>query len=160
MQEMLDEAIEAIRASSKESSVYIGCDSIRFKKDGIWYARYSTVVVLHIDSKKGARLFHHSETIPDYGAMKQRLLTEVAYAVTAALGVVEAAGDRYMEVHLDLNKSPKHKSYVAVQEALGYVRGSLPGVEAKIKPHSWAATHASDHAVRNKLVTAPQKAAA
>ncbi len=35
-----------------------------------------------------------------------------------------------------------------LKEALGWVRGSL-GLDAKIKPSSFAATHAADHAVRH-----------
>jgi predicted RNase H-related nuclease YkuK (DUF458 family) len=40
-----------------------------------------------------------------------------------------------------------YKSNVAVKEALGYVKGTL-GIDAKIKPDSFAATHAADHVVR------------
>ena len=147
---MIEEAKEAIRRSSKESSVYIGCDSIRFKKDKVWYARYSTVVVLHFDTKHGCKLFHNSVVLPDYGNMKQRLLTEVGYAVEAASELIEVIGDRHMEIHLDINTNAKHKSNVAVKEALGYVRGSF-GFDPILKPHAWASTHAADHAVRNKF---------
>lgn len=147
---MLDRAIEAIKNSSKESSVYIGGDSVRFRKHGKWYARYSVVVILHIDSKHGCKLFHKTETHMDFGNMKQRLLTETWMTVEVALELLEAIGDRHLEIHLDLNANPKHKSNVAVKEALGYVHGSLPGVEAKIKPHAFAAAHAADHVARGK----------
>lgn len=144
---MYDEAKQAILESSPQSSVYIGADSIRYKKNGQWYAKYSTVIILHVDSKKGARLFHKSVDMPDYGNLKQRLLNEVSFAVTAASEIIDVIGDRHMEIHLDINPNPKHKSNVAVKEALGWVKGSL-GVDAKIKPASFAATHAADHAVR------------
>lgn len=144
----IDEAREAIRASSPESSVYIGCDSIRFKKHGLWHAKYSTVVIVHMDSKKGCKLFHDSVVMQDYGVIKQRMLNEVMFAVNTALELVDDIGDRHFEIHMDINPSPKHKSNVAVKEALGYVRGNLPGVEARIKPHAFAAMHAADHLVR------------
>ena len=134
---MYEEAKQAILNSSPQSSVYIGCDSIRFKKNKQWYAKYSTVIIVHMDSKRGCRLFHESVDMPDYGNLKQRLLTEVQLAVTAATEIIEVLGDRHMEVHLDINPNPKHKSNVAVKEALGWVRGSL-GLEAKIKPASFA----------------------
>ena len=151
----LEEAKNIIACSSPESSVYVGCDSIRFKKieaDGRtqFYARYTTVVILHMDSKHGCQLFQKTMTLPDFGNIKQRLLTEAGLAVEAAYELLDYIGDRYLEVHLDLNKSPKHKSYVAVQEALGYVRGNLPGVEVRIKPDAFAASHGADHAVRGK----------
>ena len=145
---MIEEAKQAILDSSKESSVYIGCDSIRFKKNKMWYAKYSTVIIVHMDSKHGCRLFHESVDMPDYGNLKQRLLNEVQMAVMAATEIVDVLGDRHMEIHLDINPNPKHKSSVAVKEALGWVKGSL-GLDAKIKPASFAATHAADHAVRH-----------
>jgi predicted RNase H-related nuclease YkuK (DUF458 family) len=148
---MIDKARAAIKASSKESSIYIGGDSIRFKKNGKWYARYATVVIVHIDSKHGGKIFHFADVVPDYGNMKQRLLTEVMNTVNVALELLDDIGDRHLEIHLDLNKSPKHKSYVAVQEALGYVRATIEGVNVKIKPEAFAASHCADFCVRGKL---------
>lgn len=145
---MIEEAKELIATSSPQSSVYIGCDSIRYRKNNQWYAKYSTVIIVHMDSKHGCRLFHESHDLPDYGNLKQRLLTEVNYAVAAATEIIDILGDRHMEVHLDINPNPKHKSSVAVKEALGWVKGSL-GIDAKVKPDSFAATHAADHVVRH-----------
>jgi predicted RNase H-related nuclease YkuK (DUF458 family) len=145
---MIEEAKQSILSSSKESSVYIGCDSIRFRKNKMWYAKYSTVIIVHMDSKHGCKLFHSSIDMPDYGNLKQRLLTEVQMAVTTATEIIDVLGDRHMEIHLDINPNPQHKSSVAVKEALGWVKGSL-GIDAKIKPSSFAATHAADHAVRH-----------
>ena len=73
---------------------------------------------------------------------------EVQLAVTTATEIVDVIGDRHFEIHLDINPNPNHKSSVAVKEALGWVKGSL-GMDAKIKPHSFAATHAADHVVRH-----------
>lgn len=145
---MYEDARQAILDSSPQSSVYVGCDSIRYKRGGQWYAKYSTCIIVHMDSKKGCRLFHESVDMPDYGNLKQRLLTEVQLVVAAATEIIDVLGDRHMEVHLDINPNPQHKSNVAVKEALGWVRGSL-GLDAKIKPASFAATHAADHAVRH-----------
>ena len=145
---MIEQAKKAILDSSPESSVYIGCDSIRFKKNKMWYAKYSTVVIVHMDSKRGCKLFHESVDMPDFGNLKQRLLNEVQMAVLAATSIIDVLGDRHMEVHLDINPNPKHKSSIAIKEALGWVKGSL-GLDAKVKPASFAATHAADHAVRH-----------
>lgn len=145
---MIEEAKQAILDSSPESSVYIGCDSIRFKKNKMWYAKYSTVVIVHMDSKRGCKLFHESVDMPDFGNLKQRLLNEVQMAVNTATEILDVLGDRHMELHLDINPNPKHKSSIAIKEALGWVKGSL-GLDAKVKPASFAATHAADHAVRH-----------
>lgn len=143
----LVEAKEAIKSSSKDSSVYVGADSRRFKKNDVWYAKYTTVVVLHRDSKHGCKIYHSSEVLQDFGNIKQRLLTEVSYAVAAATEIIDVVGDRHLEIHIDINPSPKHKSSVAVKEALGWVKGSL-GIDAVVKPNAWAASHCGDHMVR------------
>jgi predicted RNase H-related nuclease YkuK (DUF458 family) len=143
-----DSARQAILNSSESSSVYIGADSIRFRgKDERWMARYSVVIVLHKDSKHGANIFYNNFEVPDYGNLHQRLIAEAAAAIEAATEILDVLGPRKLEVHLDINPNPKHKSNVAVKEALGYVRGSL-GIEAIIKPNSFAATHAADHVAR------------
>ena len=144
---MFEEAKLAIKNSTKTSSVYIGCDSIRYKKD-IWMARYSTVIVLHRNSHNGCLLFHETESVPDYGNMKLRLMTEVQYAINAAMEIIDILDGRMLSIHLDLNADPKHKSNVAVKEALGYVMG-MTGISADIKPNAWAASYAADRAVRN-----------
>ena len=143
------EAVEAIRNSSPQSSVYIGCDSARYrdKKTKRWKARYSTVVIVHFDSRSGAHPYSFTETLDDFGSLKQRLLTEAHYAIEAALAVADVLGNRHMEVHLDLNPNPRHKSNVAVKEACAWVLGAT-GQQAQIKPNSWAASHCADHVVR------------
>jgi len=143
----IDDARAAIRASSQESSIYIGTDSQRYKKNGLFYAKYSTVVIVHMDSSKGCKLFHNSVSMQDYGNIKQRMLNEVMFAVNAATELLDDIGTRHFEIHIDVNPNPKHKSNVAVKEALGYVKGNL-GIDAKIKPHAFAAMHAADHMVR------------
>ena len=146
---MYDAAREAIVNSSKTSSVYIGADSIRYKnKKGDWFAKYSVVIILHMDSRHGAKIFHKSYEIRDYGNLRQRLITEAGFAIEAASEIIDYIGDRKLEIHLDINPNPKYKSNAAVKEALGYVKGST-GIDAKIKPDSFAATHAADHVVRH-----------
>ena len=146
---MWEEAKKVIQESSASSSVYIGCDSIKFKKDGRWHARYATVVIVHRDSCHGAKIFYDMQVLPDYGNLKQRLLTEVMFATNAAMEIVDVLDGRYLEVHLDINPNPKHKSNVAMKEAIGYVMGTV-GITPKIKPQAFAAMHAADHVVRHK----------
>lgn len=155
----IEEAKQAIIDSSETSSVYIGADSIRFKKKknkqerAQWYARYTTVIVIHKDSRHGCKIYYNTETLPDFDAEKKpgnvrhRMMTEVNYAIEAASEVLDVLGNRHLEIHLDINPSAEHRSSVAVKEALGWCTGL--GFDAKIKPDGWAATHAADHAVRH-----------
>lgn len=143
----ISEARQAIIDSSPDDAVYIGCDSIRFKKHGVWYARYATVIILHKQGSKGGRMFYDIQTMPDYGSIKQRMLNEVAFAVQHASDIVDVVGDRPFAIHLDINPDPRHKSSVALKEAQGYVLGTF-GFPPKFKPEAFAATHCSDHLVR------------
>lgn len=151
MTNWIEEAKEAIRNSSMESSIYVGTDSDKYKKNGLWYIKYSTVIIIHKESKHGANIFHNTVVERDYsGSLKQKLMAEVQYAINTALELTDVIEERHWEIHLDLNGNPKHKSNIAVKEALGYVKGTF-GFDAKIKPDSWAASHCSDHIVRGKL---------
>lgn len=143
----IEEAKEAIIASSKTSSVYVGADSQTYKKHGKTYARYSTVIVLHVNSRNGCKIFHNTITLPDYGNLKQRLMNEASFAIEAASELVEILDGRPMDVHLDINQDRARKSNVAMKEAMGWVQGAL-GITPKVKPSAWAASYAADHAVR------------
>jgi predicted RNase H-related nuclease YkuK (DUF458 family) len=148
---MLEEVREAIKNSSKESSIYVGCDSIRYKKGGKFFARYATVVILHMDSRHGCQLFYTEETLPDYGkkieSLRQRLLNEAAFAIGVTLQIIDVVEDRHFEVHLDINPKEEHESNKSVKEATGYVLGAT-GITPKIKPFAFAAMHAADRVAR------------
>jgi predicted RNase H-related nuclease YkuK (DUF458 family) len=79
--------------------------------------------------------------------MKPRLLTEVQYALEAYYAIEDIIDDRRLEIHIDVNPDPKYASNVVTNEALGWVRGL--GLQARIKPDSFAATTAADHCVRH-----------
>lgn len=139
-----EKARQAIINSSSSSSIYIGCDSRRVpsKKK----AFFSTVIVLHVDSKKGCKIFHLKQELPDFGSLRGRLMTEVQLALEAFYAIEDVVGDRKLEVHLDVNPDPRHASNIVTAEALGWVRGL--GIQAKVKPDSFAATTAADHLVK------------
>lgn len=152
-----EKAINKIKESSSSSSIYVGCDSQVFsrkdKKTGrAWKeAKYSTSVWLHKDSKHGASIiFSEKQVIDDYGNIKQRLMNEVFMVTEVALALIDHVGERNFEVHVDINADEKHASSVAVKEAIGYVTGQM-GFAPKVKPHAFAASHSSDHIVKNKM---------
>lgn len=138
-------AREAILESSRESAVYIGCDSLRIPAKN--KAEFSTVIVLHKDSKHGCTIFHNNILVPDYGQMRPRLLMEVQYALEAFYAIEDTIGGRKLEIHIDVNADPKYASNVVTNEALGWVKGL--GLQARIKPDSFAASKAADHFVRH-----------
>lgn len=146
---MFDAAREIIKYSSPESSVYIGCDSKVFKANNRWFAKYTTVIVIHRDSKHGAQVFHYSETQPDFKNIVTRMVTEAQYAIDVFEAIADVLDGRHCEIHLDINADPKHKSNDAAQQAMGYVLG-VTGLKPKIKPEAFAASYAADHCVRGK----------
>lgn len=144
----MDELKEFIQSQPATSKVYIGCDSFRHKKNGIWYASYTTVVVVHLNGRNGCRVFGDISSEPDYDKKKSRpamrLMNEVYRAVNMLNELLPVLGDRHVELHLDINPDEKHGSSCVVNQAIGYVKG-VSGIAPKVKPEGWAATHAADH---------------
>ena len=141
-----DEVREAIKQSSESSIIYLGCDSQNSKG----FTIFGLSIIIHIDGHKGGKLFVETTKVKRIQSLKQRLLKEVELAVAGAFEIMESIGDRKFEVHLDINGNPEHKSNVVCKEAIGYVVGQ--GFECQIKPYAFAASYASDHCVKNKLI--------
>ena len=150
---------ERILKASKSSSFYIGSDSSVYRRDRRdkhgnvlrdkngkvlvdKYAKYSLIFIIHYDSNKGCGWEQTVYELPEYGNLKQRLLNEANYAIGLAVEIMDLIGDRHLEVHFDINPDPRHKSNVAVKEALAYARGM--GLDARIKPEAFAASYAAD----------------
>ena len=140
--------IEKYLAKAPENTtVYLGSDSQKFKKRGKWFAEYIVVLVVHIASKHGCKLFYEKTVEPDFEPDKRkprvRLMNEV-YKVTELYQKLEyALMDFNVEIHLDINSDPKHNSNIVVSEALGYVK-AMCDIEAKVKPEAFAASIAAD----------------
>ena len=149
----IEEVKEFIKNSSESSSIYIGADSQRFKKkvgkERKWYARYSTVVIIHHDSCKGAKVFGKIDVEPDFEQNLSKPFTRMWNEMIRASDIVkeleEVIGNRRIEIHLDINPNKDHGSNVAYQAAKGYIM-SMHGFEPKFKPaaDSFAASCAAD----------------
>lgn len=148
----LNHVKEFITAQSESTKFYIGCDSEIKKKNGKWYADYVSVVVIHKDGNKGCKVFGKVETEEIYqvGKNKQnlRLMTEVYKASELYLELAEQIGDRYLEIHLDINPDERYDSSVVLSQAVGYIKG-LCGLDPKVKPEAFAASYAADRFVRD-----------
>jgi predicted RNase H-related nuclease YkuK (DUF458 family) len=136
--ENIEEVREFIAESSSQSAVYVGCDSRQAKDKTI----FVTVIVVHINSNNGAKVFWQIEKVKKIESIRQRLMEEVSRAVITALSICDVVGDRPFEVHLDINPNPEHRSSLIVKEAVGYVLAQ--GLTPVLKPDSIAATTAAD----------------
>jgi predicted RNase H-related nuclease YkuK (DUF458 family) len=55
----------------------------------------------------------------------------------------EAIGDRFCELHLDINPDERYGSSCVVTQAIGYIIGTC-NIEPKVKPFAFAASIAAD----------------
>lgn len=143
----LEEVRDFIEQTSEDTKIYIGSDSERHKRGGVWFSDTAVVVVVHYDGKHGAKVFGEITTERDWDQNKarprMRLMSEVYKAAEMYLALAESIGDRHCEVHIDINPNEKHGSSCVIQEAVGYIRG-MTGVTPKVKPEAWAASIAAD----------------
>lgn len=148
----LDEVRTFIAKQTPETKVYIGTDSERMNIDGVWYADYMTVVVVHINGKNGCRVFGQVSRERDYDQRKDRpiirLMNEVQKTAEMYLSLADDLEDREVEIHLDINPDEKHGSSIALQQAIGYIRGTC-NIVPLVKPNAWVASFAAD---RYKLI--------
>ena len=143
----LDEVRNFINAQSPETKVYVGGDSERFMLDGLWYADYINVVVVHINGKNGCRVFGSIVRERDYDQRKDRpamrLMNEVMKTAQMYLDLADVLEDRHTEIHIDINPDELHGSSCVIQQAVGYIRGTC-NVTPMVKPKAWAASYAAD----------------
>lgn len=148
-----EEVLKYIADSTPESKIYLGCDSIKYKKKktGHWYVRYTVVVAIHINGKNGCKVYGYDIVERDYEQNAKnptyRLVQEVYKVCELYLHMSDTLVDREVEIHLDLNPNKKWASNKAVSQGVGYVKG-VTGIDAKIKPDAWVASYAADHKVR------------
>ena len=143
----LEEVKAFISAQTPETRVYLGGDSERFQIDGVWYADYINVVVVHKDGNKGCKVFGGIVRERDYDQQKDkprmRLMTEVYKTAQLYIELGEVLDDREVEIHLDINPNEKHGSSCVINEAVGYIKG-MCNVVPLVKPNAWAASYCAD----------------
>jgi predicted RNase H-related nuclease YkuK (DUF458 family) len=136
-----------IESLSPQTKIYIGGDSERFKINGVWYADYATVIVVHIDGKHGCKVFGEIARERDFDQKKakprMRLMTEVYKIAELYLKLKDVLEDRDVEVHIDINPDEHYGSSCVISEAVGYIRG-MCNVVPLVKPNAWAASTCAD----------------
>jgi uncharacterized protein len=134
-------------AAAAGEAVHVGTDSLQ---DGR-YTRFITVVAV-LKPSKGGRAAYSQEITPRMTSLRERLMKEVWRSVELGMLLAPLLPDEVkLNVHVDANPNEKFMSSKYVQELVGLVVGQ--GFNVKIKPDSWAATHAADHIVRVKSKT-------
>jgi hypothetical protein len=143
----LNEVKNFIEEQTPETKIYLGCDSERFRVDGVWYADYIIAIVVHIDGKHGCKLFGEVVRERDYDQKQNRpsyrLMNEVYKVSELYLKLSEVLVDRDVEVHLDINPDEEHGSNCVINQAIGYIKGTC-NVVPLVKPQAFAASYAAD----------------
>lgn len=143
----IDEVREYILKQGPDTKIYIGADSERVKKHGMWYADYTLAIVVHIDGRHGCKIFGEVQTEIDYdqklGKPRMRLMNEVYKVSELYLKLHEVLEDRDVEVHLDINPDEKHGSSCVIHEATGYIK-AMCNVVPMVKPNAFAASYCAD----------------
>jgi len=136
-----------IAAQTPESRIYLGCDSETYKKNGLWYALYTSVIVVHINGNRGCKIFGEMVEEQLFEQRKNRpshrLMMEAYKVSEMYLRMEKHFGDREVEIHLDLNPNKKYVSSLVVEQAIGYVRGTC-NIVPMIKPKAFSASYAAD----------------
>lgn len=151
-QSQVEEIVNLLATLDTTTKVYLGCDSIRVRKNKRTYGKYATVCIVHKNGKNGCRVFSHTDMQPDYDVKadrpKMRMLNEVQRVCQLYTQLIPFIDEYDVEIHLDISTDPKNGSNCAAAEAAGYVLG-MTGIEPKLKPDSFAASFGADH-VANK----------
>jgi predicted RNase H-related nuclease YkuK (DUF458 family) len=146
--EQVDELIDLLVTLTDKTKIYLGCDSVRFIKDGKKFAKFATVLIVHKNGKNGCRVFSNTSVEPDYDVKadrpSMRLMTEVMKICELYTQLAPILDDYQVEIHLDIGTDlKKNASSCVAAQAAGYVLG-VTGIEPKLKPDSWAASHGAD----------------
>jgi len=149
----IQEVKDYLHNVGENSKIYLGCDSQKHKKGGVWFANFAIVLVVHINGVNGCKVFGFKDKERVYDSVKKprmRLMSEVYKVVefyNQLADELENFSNFECEIHLDVNPDAQWESNKVFKEAVGYVRG-MTGLEAKVKPDAFAASYAADAGVR------------
>ena len=119
---------------------YVGTDSqVHRDKKSVLYA---TCIVLYRKGK-GGTMYISKNFEPHISSLRQRLTKEVWKSLDTSFNLLKfLPKNTEIVVHIDSNKSRKHKSGNYTEELVGMVVGQ--GFKYKIKPDAWAAQSVAD----------------
>jgi uncharacterized protein len=151
-QTQIEDMVDLLITCDENTKVYLGCDSVRYMKDGRMWGRYATVAIVHKNGKNGCRIFSNVSKTADYDLKKNRpkmrMMNEVMKVCELYTQLAPFIDEFEIEIHLDISQDPKNGSNCAAAEAAGYVLGTT-GLEPKLKPESFASSFGADHIVNH-----------
>jgi predicted RNase H-related nuclease YkuK (DUF458 family) len=147
-QAQIEEMVDLLCVLDENTKIYMGCDSVRFKKNGKRYAKFATVAVIHMNGKNGCRVLRHKSIESDYDLKSSRptmrLMNEAQKVCELYIQIAPFVDEYDIEIHLDISTDPKNGSNCAATQAAGYVLG-MTGIQPKLKPDAFSSSFAADH---------------
>lgn len=143
----IDQVRDFVQGLGPATRIYLGADSERYRQNRVWYAEYTTVVVVHINGNNGCRIFGEMDRERDYDQRSDRpsmrLMGEVYRVSGLFQRLAPVLADRPVEVHLDINPNEIYGSSCVVSQAIGYIRGTC-NIIPMVKPQAFAASYCAD----------------
>lgn len=143
----IEEVKAFINEQSAETKIYIGGDSERLHVNGVWFADYINVVVVHKNGNNGCKVFGEVVRERDFDQYRDkprmRLMNEVYKTAGMYLKLADVLEERNVEIHIDINPDQKYGSSCVINEAVGYIRG-MCNIVPLVKPNAWAASYCAD----------------
>lgn len=140
----LGEYLREYYALHPDIQIFVGTDSAQHGR----FTKYATAIAM-VNPGKGAHVVFQRFNIKRERDLFTRLWREVEYTREVADYVHESLKDVYVHdtekipvIHLDFNKSPKHKSNMVHDAAMGYLKGT--GYIVESKSDSWCASFCAD----------------
>lgn len=143
----IEELINTLVDLDSTTKLYFGCDSVAYRKNKEWWAKFATVLIVHKNGKNGCKIFRHISHDRIFDDKKNRpsdrLMKEV-YLVTGLYTQLIPYVEGYdIEIHLDINPDKQHGSSCVATQAAGYVLG-VTQIVPKLKPEAFAASFGAD----------------
>ena len=145
----IDEIRSYLHTCGEGTKLYFGCDSERFRVDGVWHNDFMLVLVIHREGQHGCKIFGEVQRERDFDSKPSkpsyRLMSE-AYRLAEFYHRLEdllIEFDFDYELHLDINSDEKAGSNIVLNQAIGYIKGTC-NVIPMYKPNAFAASYASD----------------
>lgn len=101
-------------------------------------------VILFLRKGRGGFMFVNKEMLSLKLNIRERMMKEVNKSIEIAYSLHDILQkyDIKPEIHVDINTSQNHKSNVALQDAMGYIKGM--GYDFRAKPDAIASTNCAN----------------
>jgi predicted RNase H-related nuclease YkuK (DUF458 family) len=130
-----------------EYQIFLGTDSQLHKS--IKSVIYATCIVLYKKGKGGIVFTKKKKNLLNC-TLKERLMKEVWLSLEVAFELSSLLTKNIeLIVHIDVNKSPKHKSGSYMHELVSLIAGQ--GFKVAVKPDAWAAQSVADRFCKKRL---------